>query len=170
MRNIWILFIAVVLLTACGGKSSSSNGIIDPVDWSTRKAQLTDTTEMITGSTYLSVYSEIYDMNRNTTHKLTATVSMRNISQTDTVYLFHADYYNTAGDLIRKYFSEPVYIRPLETIEVVVDQDDDFGGTGGNFILEWCTPANVHEPLFEAVMISTTGQQGISFTTRGVKR
>ncbi|NCP85182.1 MAG: DUF3124 domain-containing protein [Bacteroidetes bacterium] len=33
----------------------------------------------------------------------------------------------------------------------------------------WFTKLNSNSPFFEAVMISTSGQQGISFTTHGQK-
>jgi hypothetical protein len=57
----------------------------------------------------------------------------------------------------------------METIEIVINEKDDLGGTGGNFIFEWFIPKNSPEPLFEGVMISTTSQQGLSFTTQGQK-
>jgi hypothetical protein len=97
------------------------------------------------------------------------TVSLRNVSTTDAIYILKADYYNTKGDLIRSYFDSPIFIKPLETIEIVIDEKDSHGGSGANFIFDWATQKNSHEPVFEAVMISTSGQQGISFTTQGLK-
>jgi len=55
----------------------------------------------------------------------------------------------------------------LETVEIVIDQEDQTGGTGANFIFYWRTCSKKIEPLFEGVMISTYGQQGLSFTTQG---
>ncbi len=81
-----------------------------------------------------------------------------------------ADYYNTHGDLIRSYIKKPVYVKPMETIEVVIGQEDKEGGTGANFLFDWATTETAHAPVFEAVMISTSGQQGLSFTTQGIKR
>ena len=143
---------------------------VDPVNWEKRAVQLNGSDGLVRGSSYLSVYSEIYQRSERKTYNLTATVSMRNISSTDSVFILHADYYNTKGDLIRNYLNHPVFIQPLETIEIVIDESDETGGTGANFIVEWATRSKVHEPLLEAVMISTTGQQGLSFTTQGVKR
>ncbi|WP_316929563.1 DUF3124 domain-containing protein [Arenibacter latericius] len=124
---------------------------------------------LIKGSSYLSIYSSIYDGTEKALHHLTATASMRNVSISDSIYIMKASYYDTEGNLIRTYFDKPIFLKPLETIEIVIDQDDKFGGTGANFIFEWAVKSDLHEPIFEAVMISTTGQQGISFTTRGVK-
>ena len=118
----------------------------------------------------MPVYSEIYQQNKSFTFSLTTTVSIRNISLKDTIYIYKADYYDTYGKRIRQYLDHPVYVQPMETIEIVVDEEDEGGGTGANFVFDWATKKNKLEPLFEAVMISTAGQQGLSFTTRGVRK
>lgn len=168
MRQLAGAMILAVLLAACGQEKELSS--LDPVSWEKRRITLSQPDSLAHGSTYLSIYSEIYDRNVQITHPLTATVSMRNKSSTDSVYIHRADYYSTDGRLIRTYFDYPIFIRPLETIEIVIDQSDKEGGTGANFIFEWSAQKGALEPFFEAVMISTTGQQGISFTTQGVKR
>lgn len=122
------------------------------------------------GSTYLSVYPEIYSFSQRQVHPLTATVSLRNISSTDTVFVQRADYYNTGGTLVHAYVEKPIYLKPLETIEIVIDEANNAGGTGANFIFEWSSPHARTEPRFEAVMISTAGQQGLSFVTQGIRR
>ncbi|MBK3517038.1 DUF3124 domain-containing protein [Carboxylicivirga marina] len=38
-----------------------------------------------------------------------------------------------------------------------------------HFLFDWSATHQSIEPLFEAVMISTTGQQGISFVTKGIR-
>jgi len=55
----------------------------------------------------------------------------------------------------------------METVEIVIDEKDQEGGTGANFLFDWSIKPNSHEPYFEGVMISTSGQQGLSFTTEG---
>ena len=122
------------------------------------------------GSTYLPVYSEIYHRNNTFTFNLTATVSIRNISLEDTVYIHSSKYYDTHGKLIRNYFDKTVYVLPMETIEIVVHEDDKSGGTGANFVFDWSCEKDALVPFFEAVMISTTGQQGLSFTTQGIRK
>ena len=57
----------------------------------------------------------------------------------------------------------------METIEIVIEEQDIEGGSGANFVFNWATLNDKNPPLFEAVMISTYGQQGLSFTTRGVQ-
>ena len=166
------LLIAILSLAffACTQNNEPTMSSVDSVNWEERKVSLEDSDSLVRGSSYLSVYSEIYQLSEQKTYNLTATVSMRNISSTDSVFILHADYYDTQGKLIRTYLNHPVYVQPLETIEIVIDESDQSGGTGANFIVEWAMPSQGHEPLLEAVMISTTGQQGLSFTTQGVKR
>jgi hypothetical protein len=103
------------------------------------------------------------------TFDLTSTVSIRNISLSDTVYILTADYYNTIGENIRQYIQKPIYLKPLETLEIIIEEQDFEGGSGANFVFEWAKAKKKNPPLFEAVMISTYGQQGLSFTTRGVE-
>ena len=55
----------------------------------------------------------------------------------------------------------------METTEAIIEEIDVAGGTGSNFIFEWKKDKNTPEPLFEGIMNSTLGQQGLSFTTIG---
>ncbi|RAJ12393.1 DUF3124 domain-containing protein [Arenibacter echinorum] len=165
--KICLALCSLLVIISCTEEKSVSH--IDPINWEKRYLTLPVQDSLIKGSSYLSIYSSIYDGTERTLHHLTATASMRNVSNTDSIYILKAEYYNTQGDLIRTYFNKPIYLKPLETIEIVIDQDDEYGGTGANFVFDWAVESNNHEPIFEAVMISTTGQQGISFTTRGIK-
>lgn len=119
-------------------------------------------------NTYLAVYSEIYARKESRTFPLTITVSIRNTSLKDSVFINKSEYYNTHGHLINTYFNEPIYIAPMETVEIVVEEDHEQGGSGGNFVFHWASKSEHIKPLFQAVMISASGQQGISFTTQGV--
>ena len=57
----------------------------------------------------------------------------------------------------------------METVEIIIEEQDIEGGSGANFVFDWAIKNAKNPPLFEAVMISTYGQQGLSFTTRGVQ-
>lgn len=139
------------------------------LDWSAREITLAPDSNAIAGSTYLSVYSEIYSYSPETTFPLTATVSIHNTSLSDSIFITKADYYNTHGELIRNYISKPIFVKPLESLQIVINETDGSGGTGANFVFDWLTQNEGNEPFFEAVMISTSGQQGMSFTTKGVR-
>jgi hypothetical protein len=165
MRNILSFgFIALIMFSCTQEKQYSS---VDAVNWQKRMVERAPDSTMEQGVTYLSVYSQIYSQNEHSTRDLTVTVSLRNTNESDTVFIDRAAYYDTKGKLIRSYFERSIYIAPMETVEIVIDEVDREGGTGANFLFHWSTAHGLHEPHFESVMISTAGQQGISFTCRG---
>lgn len=164
----YLLAISLTLLlifTSCEKKKALSS--LNPVNWEKRIVTTTLSDSLVNASTYLSVYSQIYSLSEHLTHNLTATISIRNTSRTDTLYITKAEYFNTHGKHIRTYISQPIFLIPLETIAIVIDEQDKEGGTGANFIVDWKTKQDTSEPLFEGIMISTSGQQGLSFTTQG---
>ena len=166
MKIHFVTLFAFALLVSCNKKEISS---ISEENWSKRKANISTKDSLEYGKSYLSIYSQIYSDSEHKTHNLTAMVSLRNISDTDSIYVLQATYHNTDGSSLRSYFKNPIYLAPLETTEIIIDEIDVSGGTGSNFIFEWKTPKNCPEPLFEGIMNSTVGQQGLSFTTQSVR-
>ncbi len=164
MKRFLVTTVILILCIACREKEEISS--IDPVKWEDRIVSSTALTDSLeSGKSYLSIYSQIFSLTEHKTHNLTVMVSLRNMSDNDTIYLNTAHFYDTHGKLIHDYFIKPIYMAPLETLEIVIDEADTAGGTGGNFIFKWKIPENCPEPLFEAVMTSTTSQQGLSFIT-----
>lgn len=122
---------------------------------------------LLNGKTYLPIYSEIYSKNMNGRYLTTATVSMRNIDPKDTIYIRNIEYFDTQGNKIRTYIKKPIYLKPMETKEIVIDYLDKEGGTGANFIFDWSCKNTSNKPFFQAVMVTITGTFGLSFTTEG---
>ncbi|MDX1350450.1 MAG: DUF3124 domain-containing protein [Putridiphycobacter sp.] len=166
MRKFLIMVLGILFLGSCGNNKTVEDTL--NFDWQSREVKGISMANLIQGKTYLPVYSHIYHRYDNSTFDLTITVSIRNTSVSDSVYITKADYYNTGGEFIRHYAKKPVYLAPMETIEIVIAEYDTEGGSGANFIFEWAADSATSAPLFEAVMISTNGQQGLSFSTRGV--
>jgi len=167
MKKVFFVYIGTLLLFFFSCRVDNGVGYHQP-DWSVRKVQKLQIDSLLKSKTYLPVYAQIYEMTEERKVDLAATISIRNTDTKDTVYLNKIDYYNTEGHLIRKYIDAPVYLKPAETIEIIIKSEDNEGGTGANFIFEWFASKKNSKPLFEAVMISTSGQQGISFSSRGV--
>ena len=141
---------------------------IETVDWEKRElAFIPADSALEKGSTYLSIYSQIYSQSEKNTRDLTVTVSIRNPDAKDTLFLKSIKSYDTEGNEIKKYIQNVVFVRPMETLELVIEEQDTHNGTGGNFVFDWMIKKERNEPFFEAVMISTAGQQGISFVTTG---
>jgi len=167
MKNFLKILLITLMLQACEEKVETSS--ISEVNWEKRFIEPKDKDSLTKGITYLSVYSQIYSQSEGRTHDLTATVSMRNTNAADTIYINKAEYFDTHGRSIRTYFRKTIFIPPMATAEIIIDEHDREGGTGANFIFEWMIKSDSNEPFFEAVMISTSGQQGLSFKTEGKK-
>ncbi|TRZ45029.1 DUF3124 domain-containing protein [Robertkochia solimangrovi] len=161
------LTLSILFLLIAGCKKEEPMHVYGKVNWEGRTLPYKLSDSLVSGTSYLSVYAEIYSETEHRLHKLTATISLRNTDPKDSIYLTKAVYFNTEGKLIHNYFDEPVFIRPMETLEIVIAEEEGAGGTGGNFLFDWKTDKTASEPLFECVMLSTYGQQGLSFTTQG---
>lgn len=117
---------------------------------------------------YVPIYSDIYNQTRDTRTMLTATLSIRNTSIRDSLFVSRIDYYNTQGDLVRSYIDSPIYLKPMESIDYVIEQQDNSGGSGANFLIDWYSKKQLN-PLFQAVMVGGLGAQAFSFTTDGIE-
>ncbi|MBR9914478.1 MAG: DUF3124 domain-containing protein [Algicola sp.] len=164
MKNSFYLLICSLIVLSCVTTEESES--IHAENWSKRYTDVSVKDSLEFGKSYLSIYSQIYSISQHKTHNLTAMASLRNVSDSDTIYLTKAVYFDTHGKLLRTYFDHAIYLAPLETTEIIIDEVDTEGGTGSNFIFEWMIPQDCPEPLFEGVMNSTVGQQGLSFTTK----
>ncbi|MBD0852206.1 DUF3124 domain-containing protein [Maribacter arenosus] len=165
MKTNIILFFLLVLFCSCEEHYGTNEPHHENFEKRTVHSTLLDSLE--SGKTYLSVYSQIYSLSEHKTHNLTVTASIRNIGLKDTVYITKAEYYDTHAKPIHTYFDKPIYVAPLETVEIVIDDVGQTGVAGANFIFDWKIKMTSTEPLFEGVMISTYGSKGLSFTTQG---
>lgn len=115
---------------------------------------------------YVPVYSHVYHGDGDP-YLLTITLSVRNTSTDDAIVLNSVRYFDTHGKEIKSYLKKPLRLAALATTEFLVSRDDTTGGSGANFLVEWIAERPVSEPIIEAIMIDTKGQQGISFARRG---
>jgi hypothetical protein len=116
---------------------------------------------------YVPAYSHIYYGNRERPFLLTITLSIRNIATDKEIKIISADYYETQGELLKKFIKTPVVLKPLGALRYVIPESDKAGGSGANFIVKWSSDKLVTPPIIESIMISTRSSQGISFTSRG---
>jgi len=115
---------------------------------------------------YVPVYSHIYH-DGGRPYSLEITLSIRNVDPKSPVYVTKVDYYDTDGALSASKLDRVIMLKPLQTIEFLVERTDATGGSGANFIVEWRTSGgNVHRPLVEAVMVGRSGTNAISFVRK----
>ena len=116
---------------------------------------------------YVPIYSDIYIDTANPQHLLSATLSIRNTSFNDTLYVSKIDYYNTEGSLVRQYIDKTISINPMETVNYVIEKEDSIGGSGANFIIELRSKSTDIKPLIQAIMIGQLSNKSFSFSTDG---
>ncbi|MBF2000776.1 MAG: DUF3124 domain-containing protein [Synechococcales cyanobacterium M58_A2018_015] len=166
----WVL--AIVL---AAGLTLSACQVTPPTDSSRRTIEnkletvTVNPEQVVVGQTvYVPVYSYIYQFNnRSPVINLSSTLSIRNTDLEDSLILTAVRYYNNNGELVRSYLENPVALPPLASADYFIATDDSSGGFGANFIVEWVAKTSVTEPVIEALMINTAGNQGISFVSAG---
>lgn len=117
---------------------------------------------------YVPVYSHIYHGSKGANILLTATLSIRNTSFKDSLYVKRIDYFDSKGNLLKNYVDQLILLEPMHALEFIVEEKEDKGGTGANFVVDYGYDSPFINPLIQAVMIGTSGQQGISFLTQAI--
>lgn len=120
------------------------------------------------GTVYVPAYSHVYHGDKERPFYVTTTLSIRNIDPRHPITVQDIDYHDSKGQLLRKCIDKPVLLGPQSTEEVIIKESDRSGGFGAHFIVRWKSGHDVNPPIMETVIIGSSGQQGISFTSRGV--
>lgn len=156
------MLIIGALVAGCG-VTPSTGEVLQPVP----TVERTDL-QIVTGQrVFVPAYSEIFYGGVNTLLDLTTTLAIHNADPENPILITSIEYYNTDGELVRDYVDAPLRLNPLATTGIVVEQSDDSGGWGANFLVEWGAETPVYEPVIEAVMVSRQGTEGVSFISAG---
>lgn len=116
---------------------------------------------------YVPIYSDIYADEQNQKTLLAATLSIRNTSYQDSLFISKIDYFNTNGERVKSFINSPISLPPMATINYVIQRDDDTGGHGANFIVALNARNDTVKPVIQAIMIGYFSNKGISFITEG---
>ena len=116
---------------------------------------------------YVPVYSNIFSAPKQIPFNLATILSIRNTDISNSIKIISADYYDTKGKLLRKYYTKEIILAPLESTYIYLPEDDTAGGFGANFIVKWTASKEVNTPIIECLMIGMKGGQGISFISPG---
>ena len=168
-QDFWVgwAIVAIVIITSCSDKTTSQRQQPALKRETSLRSVTLDKTKVVMGQTvYVPIYSHIYHYNsQDQVMNLSATLSIRNTDLTNSIIITSVRYYDSDGKLIRQDIKTPVELKPLASTDFFIAADDTSGGSGANFIVEWVAEKTVYEPVIEAVMISTSSSQGISFVS-----
>ena len=95
---------------------------------------------------YVPVYSEVPFGNKGFTLKLTATLSVRNLDQRQSIRLNRVDYYSATGARIRAYLEQPLTLKPLSSVEFILRESDVSGGISASFLVDWSAGQPTRRP------------------------
>ena len=112
---------------------------------------------------YVPIYSHIYTGPKRFKLDLTGILSVRNTDPRNPITIVAADYYDSEGNLVRHYLTEPIELKAMASTRYIIEVTDKKGGSGANFIVRWTSKKEVNAPLIESVMIGTR----FSFVSRG---
>lgn len=116
---------------------------------------------------YVPVYSNVFSAPKQVPFYLATILSIRNTDMKNQLSIVAADYYDTKGKLLKRYYDRPLILAPLESTYIYLPEDDTAGGFGANFIVKWKAASEINVPIIECVMIGAKSGQGISFVSPG---
>jgi len=132
------------------------------------KAELPDLE--IHKSVYVPAYSNLYYETDVQKTYFTVTLSLRNISFVDSVYFERIEFYDSEGKLLRSFIDEILVLRPMESIEYIIESPDKKGGAGANFIVSYAARATIKNlPYIEAIMLGNVMNHGFGFSSPGIE-
>ena len=111
---------------------------------------------------YVPVYSNIVAGPKEVAIHLSNTLIIRNTDMHNAIQVTVADYYDTDGALIKKFYPQPVTLGPLQTVYLYLSERDQEGGVGANFIIRWQAAKDVNIPIIECVMVGAQGRAFVS--------
>lgn len=166
-RLYYFMVTMILLLLGCGNPDPNvtPNGK-DELKSLELDRQLTKVDKQYSDVVYVPIYSDIYIDKLNQKSLLSATLSIRNTSMSDSIFISVIDYYNTEGELVRSYIDNPIVLSQMATVNYVIEKEDTTGGTGANFIVKLYSDNKV-KPIIQAIMIGENGNKGFAFSTDG---
>jgi Protein of unknown function (DUF3124) len=117
---------------------------------------------------YVPVYSHVYIINGTRPFNLAATLSIRSIDFSDSIFVTKVDYYNSKGKLIKKYLDKTLLLKPLHSAEFIVEESNTEGGAGAFFLIHYSASKPVNDLVVQAIMVSQASNVVISFKTDGI--
>ncbi len=167
LKKLTILTFFGILLFSCSQEDRQNKALHFEMD--SLEARTSDQMNY-NESIYVPIYTDVYHIDQSKLFPLTVTLSLRNTSLSDSVYIFKADYYNSKGQLIKQHVDDHLMLAlgPLESYDLVIDKMTYKGDTGANYIVNYGQKSGESNMIVQALMINTSGQQGLSFITNGI--
>lgn len=171
-QGIMVAVIGTILLAGCNQTSQDPNVMLsenqqDPIEELEMTSEVDRSQLTYKQSFYVPIYSDIYINRENRKVLLSATLSVRNTTLNNSLYINKIDYYSTEGDFVKSYVNSPIELPAMGTLNYIVEKEEDKGGSGANFIIEVEGIDETVEPVIEAIMIGDFSNKAFAFRTEG---
>ena len=168
MKKLFLLISIAFFLWSCNERKALHVHFDDPDTYYLEKSDLPELE--LHQDVYVPAYSNLYYESNVRKTYFTVILSLRNIGFTDTIYIDRIEYYDSEGGLLRQFIDKVLVLRPMESVEYIVESTDKKGGPGANFVVSYAGKANLSNPPFiESVMLGDIDGYGFSFTSPGIE-
>lgn len=167
MKKLTGIIVLLILLAGCGERRYNLQYEHENVVY-LNKSELPEL--LIQKDVYVPAYSDIYYETEENKTYLTVILSLRNICFTDTLYFDKIEYYSSSGVLLREYIDKVLVLRPMESMEFIVESAEKKGGSGANFVVSYLAKEKLkNPPLIETIMMGNLDNYRFSFSSRGIE-
>ncbi|MDY0190177.1 MAG: DUF3124 domain-containing protein [Desulfuromonas sp.] len=116
---------------------------------------------------YVAIYSNVFTGPKEYPFNLAAMLSIRNTDLHNAITITSAKYFSSTGKPLKEYAPKTIILAPLASHYFSINETDETGGFGANFIVKWQASKEINTPIIESVMIGSRYGQGISFISHG---
>jgi hypothetical protein len=117
---------------------------------------------------YVPIYSFIYLTDkRKVKLGMSVTLSIRNTDADKPITFHTVDYFDSKGGLVKKFISSPRTLPPMSSSYFSIEESDESGGWGANFILKWKSDDKITQPVIQAIHSGARGTHSYIFDTSG---
>ena len=118
---------------------------------------------------FVPIYSSIFASGDiRVSLNLSANVIVRNTDSANSIRITEVIYYDSEGKFIKNYLNSQKELKPMASTYFLVEEAEDEGGWGANFIIKWESVNNVTQPLIEAIHSGRRGTGIYSYAIRGL--
>jgi len=168
MRQLILFLVYIIIFTSCSQDKKLHLHFDHPDTLFIEKAALPDLA--IHQDVYVPAYSNLYYESDFRKTYFTVILSLRNTTFADSIYFDRIEYYDSNGKLLREFIKEVLVLRPMESIEYIIESPDKEGGAGANFVVSYLGRSNLKNPPYiEAIMLGNISNYGFSFSSPGIE-
>lgn len=166
IRDIFLVLAAALFLASCAPEGAEDAAPSGALGISVYEGPDTDL-DLVTGQTvFVPAYSEIL-LGGGRTLSLSPSIAIHNADLSESLVVQSVRQYDTHGNLVNEYVEKPLQLAPMATKVLVMEQPGKGTGAGANFVVEWAAQKAIYEPVIEAVMVGSSGNQGFSLISPG---